>query len=233
MRCSGPSAAASGPAASGNQGMKPMFWDSHASSTGSAVRTERLYMFCTDTIGRDLLGGLELVDGDLGQPDVADLALLLQLDELADLVLGGEFVVDAVQLEQVDGVHAEAAQAHLALLAQVRREAEDRPLVGPGAQQAGLGRDDEPVRVRVQRLFDQLLGYVRAVGIRGVDEVHADLDEAAQYADALVVVGRRAPYALARQTHRAESQTIDGEVAADGEGGHVRQPYAGIVNRTR
>ena len=102
-------------------------------------------MFCTDTIGRDLLGGLELVDVDLGQADVADLALLLQRDELADLVLGGELVVDAVQLEQVDGVHAETAQAHLAFLAQVGREAEHRPHVGPGAQQSGLGRDDDAV----------------------------------------------------------------------------------------
>ena len=146
--------------------MKPMFWrlarfehrfsGSHREVVHVLHRHDR----------RDLLGGLELLDVHLGQPDVADLALLLQLHELTDLVLGREFVVDAVQLEQVDGVHAEAAQAHLAFLTQVRREAEDRPLVGPGAQQAGLGRDDEPVRVGVQRLFDQFLGHVRAVGVR-------------------------------------------------------------------
>ena len=85
---------------------------------------------------------------------------------------------------------------------------------------------DEPVRIRVQRLADQFLGDVRAVGVRGVDEVDAELDEAAQHADAFVGVGRRAPDALARQAHRAESEAVDGEVAADGEGGHVQQPYA-------
>jgi hypothetical protein len=157
------------------------------------------------------------------------IALLLQLHELADLVLGRELVIDAVQLEQVDGVNAEPAQAHFTFLSQVGGEPEDRPLVGPGAQQAGLGRDDEPVRIGMQRLFDQLFRHIRAVGIRGVDEVHADLDEASQYPDALVAVIWRAPYALPRQAHRAETQTIDGQIAADGEGGHVRPPYADIV----
>ena len=217
MRCSGPPGAASGPAASGNQGMNPMPCASQASSSGSAARTVRLYMFCTDTIGGDLLRGFELLDVDLGQPDVADLALLLQRDEFADLVLGGKLVVDAVQLEQVDGVDAEAAQAHLALLAQVGREAEHRPFVGPGAQQTGLGRDDDAVGIRVQRLADQFLGYVRAVGVRGVDEVDAEFDGAAQNADAFVAVGGRAPDALTGQAHGAESQAVDGEVAADGE----------------
>ena len=174
-------------------------------------------MFCTDTIGRDLLCGFELLDVHLGQADVADLAFLLQRDEFADLVLGGELVVDAVQLEQVDGVHAETAQAHLALLPQIGREAEDRPRVGPGAQQTGLRRDDDTVGVRVQRLADQSLGHVRAVGIRGVDEVDAEFDGAAQDANAFFGVGGRAPYTLSGQAHGAESQAVDREIAADGE----------------
>ena len=141
--------------------------------------------------------------------------------EFADLVLGGELVVDAVQLEQVDGLHAETAQTHLAFLTQIGRVAEHGPRVGPGAQQAGFGRDDDAVRVGVQRLFDQFLGHVGTVGIGGVDEVHPELDETAQHADAFVAVGRRAPHALTRQPHRAESEAVHGEVPADGEGGHV------------
>ena len=69
---------------------------------------------------------------------MADLAFLLQRDEFADLVLGGELVVDAVELEQVDGFHAETAQAHLAFLAQIRRIAQNRPYVGPDAQESSL-----------------------------------------------------------------------------------------------
>ena len=103
MRCSGPSAAASGPAASGNHGMKPTPWLVAQSSSGSDLRADRLYMFCTDTISRDLLGRLQLVDVDLGQADVADLAFALAAQQLADLVGQREVRVDAVQLEQVDG----------------------------------------------------------------------------------------------------------------------------------
>ena len=109
-------------------------------------------MFCTDTIGRDLLRGLELLDVDLGQADVADLALLLQRGQLADLVLGGELVVDAVQLEQVDALDAEAAQAHLALLAQIGRKAERRPLVRARCAADRPWSRRRVVGVRVQRL---------------------------------------------------------------------------------
>ena len=63
-------------------------------------------MFCTDTIVRHRLGRRQLLDGDLGEADVADLALVLEGLQLADLVLQGEVGVDAVQLEQVDPVHA-------------------------------------------------------------------------------------------------------------------------------
>ncbi len=94
---------------------------------------------------RDFLRGVQLVDVDLRQPDVADLAFLLQLDQLTDLVFERELVVDAVQLKQVDGVDAEAAQAQLGFLAQIRREAQRNPDVRPGAQQSGFGGDDQPV----------------------------------------------------------------------------------------
>ena len=69
----------------------------------------------------------------------------------------------------------------------------------------------------MQRLADQFLGDVRAVGVGGVDEVDAELDGAAQHADAFVVVVRRAPDTLAGQAHGAESEAVDREVAADAE----------------
>ena len=105
---------------------------------------------------------MELVDVDLRQTDMADLAFLLQLDQLTDLVFQREFVVDAVQLKEVDGLHAEPSQAQFGFLTQVGREAQRDPHVGPGAQQARLGRDHQPV-VGMQRLADDLLGEVGAV----------------------------------------------------------------------
>ena len=91
----------------------------------------------------DLLCGGELIDVDLGQADMPDLAFLLQRDEFADLVGQREVGVDAVQLEQVDGLDAEAAQAHFAFLTQITGVAQRNPHVRPGPQQPGFGCDDE------------------------------------------------------------------------------------------
>ena len=59
--------------------------------------------------------------------------------------------------------------------------------------------------------------HVRAVGVGGVDEVDAEFDCATQHADAFVVVVRRPPHALAGDPHGAEAESVDGEVAAEGE----------------
>lgn len=179
----------------------------------------------------------ELVDVDLGQADVADLALVLQGQQLADLVLEREVLVDAVQLEQVDGVHAQPAQAQLAFLPQITGVAQRDPDVRPGAQQARLGRDHQAV-VGMQRLVDDLLGEVRAVGVRGVDEIHPELDGAAQHPDAFVAVVGRAPHALRGKAHRPEAESVDGQISAEGERsrrpgngfrvlcGHIFRPYS-------
>ena len=140
----------------------------------------------------------------------------LKLEQLADLVGQREVGVDAVQLEQVDGLDAQAAQAHLELLAQVARIAQRDPDVRAGPQQSRLGRDHQPV-IGMQRLANDVLGDVGAVGVGGVDEVHAQFDGAAQHPDAFVAVGGRAPHALAGQAHCAEAEPVDGQVAAEGE----------------
>ena len=67
---------------------------------------------------------------------MADLALVLQLLEHAELLLARHLGVDAVQLEEVDALDAEPAQAHLALLAQVLGRPDRLPLAGAGAGQA-------------------------------------------------------------------------------------------------
>ena len=105
------------------------------------------------------------------RPIAPDLALVLQVLEHADLVLERHLLVDAVQLEQVDALEAEATQAHLGLLAQVLGPADRQPDVRPVPHQAGLRRDQDVVGVRVQRLADDLLADVRAVGVGGVDEL--------------------------------------------------------------
>ena len=75
---------------------------------------------------------------------MADLALLLELGELAELLLARHLRVDAVQLVEVDRVDPEAAQAQLALLAQVLGPADGRPFAGALAGVAALGGDATP-----------------------------------------------------------------------------------------
>ena len=169
----------------------------------------------SDDVG-DLTRLLDLVDAHLGKPERRDLPLVLHGLQLADLVGQWYLPVDAMQLQQVDAIDAEAAQAHLDLLAQVRRASDHMPLARAGTHEAGLRRDEHLLRVRVQRLAQDLLAHVRTVRISGVDEVDAELDRAPHDANALVAVGRLAPDARAGQLHRAEAEAVHG-LAGDGE----------------
>ena len=93
------------PAASGNHGMKPMPCSRRSGRArprrrgrrgcrGSAPRRRRRPPAAASICSTD----------DLGQPDVADLALVLELLQLAELLLQRHLRVDAVQLEEVDAL---------------------------------------------------------------------------------------------------------------------------------
>ncbi len=125
--------------------------------------------------------------------------------------------VDAVQLPEVDPIESQAAQASFELFAQPRRLAVRIPSVGTGPVQAALGGDDEILRIRMQRLRDQLLADVRTIRLRGIDQVHAELDGATKDGETFLPVLRRPPDTVARETHRAESEAMDGKFSADGK----------------
>ena len=75
---------------------------------------------------------------------------------------------------------------------------------------AALGGDHEAVGIGVQRLGDQRLVEAGAVGMGGVDQGHAELDRAAQDADACVGVAVGSPVAgLAGQAHGAVAEPGD------------------------
>ena len=71
----------------------------------------------------------------------------------------------------------------------------------------------------MERLRDLFFVDVRAVRVGRVDEVDAQLDGAPQHVQRVLAVQRPAPDARPAQTHRAEAEPVDGQVAADGDRG--------------
>ena len=79
------------------------------------------------------LRSTQLILVDIGQPDVADLALLLQRDQSADRVFERHVGVGPMELIQGDLIQPQASQAALACLPQMFGPAVGIPLSGAGA----------------------------------------------------------------------------------------------------
>ncbi len=126
------------------------------------------------------------------------------------LLVGIDLGVDAVQLKQIQGIHLQLAQAQFGLLAQVFGAAHGDPLVGSGPGKPDFGGDPQTLGVRMQRLGDDFLADVRAVGVGGVDEVHSQFDGPTDDGDGGVPVGGLAPYAVPDDAHGPETQAPDG-----------------------
>src|SRR3954453_10947145 len=182
--------------------------------------------------GDDVDGGarpLELLTAHVRDADVADLALALQVAERAERLLDRHVRVDGVQLVEIDPLQAEPPQAALAALAQPLGAAVAVPAPRSGTHEAALRRDHEAVRIRMERLRDQLLADVGAVGVGGVDQRDAALDDAAQKRPGGGRVGRRPPHAVSRDAHGAEAEPAHLEVAAEPEGRLHRRSLIGSI----
>ena len=107
--------------------------------------------------GRDLAGAGELARIDVREADMADLAGLLQIGERADAVFERHLGIDGVKLIKIDALELEPLQACLARIAQMRGPAIRVPPSGARPQKPALGRDDEALGIRMQRLGDRAL----------------------------------------------------------------------------
>src|SRR5512132_4363469 len=79
--------------------------------------------------------------------------------------------------------------------------------------EAALGRDHEIVRIRMQRLGDLMLVDFGAVGVRGVDVVHSELDGAAQDGLRVLRIVGLADDARPGQAHGAEGRASSARAA--------------------
>src|SRR6202521_1860935 len=155
----------------------------------------------------------KLADVDIGDADVADLPLALELDERAYGIIERHARVGTVQLVEINPVGAQALEARLAGGAQMRWPAVPTPLARPRPRQAALGRNDQPVAIGRQRFGDQLLADPGTVGIGCVDEADAELDRTAQQAYRCCPILRRTPDAAPGDPHAAEAEPADAEIA--------------------
>ena len=92
-----------------------------------------------------------------------------------------------------------------------------RPLVGTRAGQPALGGDQKPV-IGIKRFADQIFRNLRAIGVGGVDEIHAQFRQRAckvASASALSFGGPQTP--VAGDAHGAEAQAMNFRLAADRE----------------
>lgn len=175
---------------------------------------------------------LDLVDVDLGEPDVAHLALTHELGERRELFVVRHGGIDPVQLPQIDALDLEALEASLERLAQMAAVSVRRPLIRSGPLEATLCRDHQPLRIRVQRLGDEFLGHVWPVRVGRVDEIHSELDGAPKHADRFFLVRRRPENARASDAHGAQAHAIDDEIAAERDAPRAgRGRGAGILVR--
>ena len=116
--------------------------------------------------GHDPPGSLDLLDADLGDPDMADDATVDVGPDRAEALLERRLGIDAVQVVQADGIGPERAQALLDLRAQDLRPA----LAGAVA---ALGGDEHLFAHVGERLAEGALAVPAAVEVRGVDVAHA------------------------------------------------------------
>jgi hypothetical protein len=122
-----------------------------------------------------------------------------------------------VQLVQVDPLEPQSTEAFPAALLDALRAAVRAPLAGAIPEKARLGRDHEPLGIRMEGLGDQLLADLRTVGVGCVDQVDAELHRAAEDRERGVAVRRWPPDALAGDPHRAEAEAAHRELATEGE----------------
>ena len=85
------------------------------------------------------------------------------------------------------------------------------------APRADFGDDPQLRRIRMQRLFDQLICDMGAIEIAGIDVGDPQLDHRAEDGDRPVVIGRRPEDMRPRELHRAISHAGQSKVVGEGE----------------
>jgi len=146
----------------------------------------------------------------LREAEVTHLALLHKPPHRAHRVLDRDLRIDAVEIVEIDRVHAEALKRVLAGALDVARPAVDALIAAVlPAHDAKLRGDGHCVLMRPQDAPHQLLVGEGAVHVGGVEEGDAAVNGTLERLDGPVLVGRAVKL---RHPHTAEAEGGDGEV---------------------
>ena len=138
---------------------------------------------------------------------------ILQGAQLLGQATVGLVLVEQAQVDEIHPLAPQRAQVVLDAGPELGRRQGRVPSSDVVAAAADLGDELEGLRVRVQRLADQLVDDVGTVVLRGVDVVDAELDGAAQDGAGTFGIAWRSEHAGACELHRAEADAVDGLVA--------------------
>src|SRR5438094_6133678 len=121
-----------------------------------------------------------------------------------------------MQLINVDAIQSQSLEAALYRLAQMFRARIMGPLIRSWPIPASLGRDHQVFGVRRQCFGDQLFADARAIGVRGINEVDAQLYGTPQDGQRAGTVPGWSPDPFACNTHSSEAKTMHGKLTAEG-----------------
>ncbi|MNH03727.1 hypothetical protein D3C79_629980 [compost metagenome] len=142
------------------------------------------------------------------QAEVFDLALGNQLFHRAGDLFNGHLGIDAMLIEQIDGLRLQAAQGAFDSRADMLGATVEGPLLAVIAEiEAEFGGDHHPIPQRFQGLTQHLFVEVGAIHLGGVEQGHATLHGGANKGHGLAAIGGGA-IALA-QSHAAKAECAD------------------------
>src|SRR6476619_3208186 len=162
----------------------------------------------------DAVGPPDCLRPCLGEAEVPDLPLLNELLDGAGDVLDGNVGVDAVLVEQVDGVGAQPPQRLLHGAPDRVGTAVEAPRLAGGELETELGGDDDLVTDRFERLADEFLVREWPVDLRRVEERQAALDGGADEPDHVLPVGEG--WEARAHPHAAQPSRRDLQAGAEG-----------------
>src|SRR5947207_360173 len=115
------------------------------------------------------------------------------------------------EVDNIENIDTEVAKVALHAADQILPGESWNPGAVFSAPRANFGHDHEAVPIRMESFPDDLIGYMRAIVVAGIDVIHPCIDGFAQHRDGLGSVARRSPHMRSRQLHGAVPHAVDSD----------------------